>query len=83
MIDNYSNTCSRQIDLFSIAKATDIHGTQFDLPSNPIAKSGKLTKGITAATYVGFVNLIDKTQLARFGLHNGRIYMPVSSRSTF
>jgi hypothetical protein len=61
----------KQIDLFSIAKATDIHGTKFDLPANPIATNGKLTSGITSATYTSFVNILDATQLARFGLHNG------------
>ncbi|KAF9556491.1 hypothetical protein CPC08DRAFT_737062 [Agrocybe pediades] len=61
----------KQADLFSIAKATDIHGTKFDSPASPIATSGSLVKGITAATYVSFVNFLDKTQLARFGLHNG------------
>ncbi|KAF9480369.1 hypothetical protein BDN70DRAFT_832977 [Pholiota conissans] len=61
----------KQADLFSITGATDIHGTKFDDPSNPIASKGKLTKGITAATYVSFVDFTDKTQLARFGLHNG------------
>ncbi|KAF8194938.1 esterase-like activity of phytase-domain-containing protein [Pholiota molesta] len=61
----------KQADLFSISNATDIHGTTFDSPSNPIASKGKLVKGITAATYVSFVNFLDSTQLARFGLHNG------------
>lgn len=62
---------SRQADLFSIAKATDIHGSKFDSPANPIATKGVLNKNITPAEYVGFVNFIDSVQLARFGLHNG------------
>ena len=61
----------RQADLFDISNATDIHGTLFDDPSNPIADDGKLDKSITPATYVGFVSLIDSTQLGRFGVHNG------------
>ncbi|KAF9002928.1 esterase-like activity of phytase-domain-containing protein [Cyathus striatus] len=61
----------KQADLFSIANATDIHGFKFDDPANPIAKKGKLDKSITPATYVSFVNFLDSTQLARFGLHNG------------
>ncbi|KAF8160004.1 esterase-like activity of phytase-domain-containing protein [Crassisporium funariophilum] len=61
----------KQADLFSIAKATDIHGSKFDSASSPIAKKGKLDKSITAATYVSFINFLDSTQLARFGLHNG------------
>ena len=62
---------SRQADLFSIAKATDIHGTKYDDPANPVAPKGKLDKSITPATYVSFVDYIDDDQLARFGLHNG------------
>ncbi|TDL29854.1 hypothetical protein BD410DRAFT_44469 [Rickenella mellea] len=61
----------KQADLIDISKATDIHGTKFDDPANPIATNGVLAQGIVPATYVGFVNLINDTQLARFGLHNG------------
>lgn len=61
----------RQADLLDISSATDIHGTDFDDPSNPIAKKGKLDKSITPGTYVDFVDFIDDTQLARFGVHNG------------
>ncbi|KAK7442763.1 hypothetical protein VKT23_016010 [Stygiomarasmius scandens] len=60
----------KNADLFSIAGATDIHGTKFDDPSNPIAKKGKLDKSITPAEYVAFVSYIDDDELARFGLHN-------------
>ncbi|KAJ6538393.1 esterase-like activity of phytase-domain-containing protein [Mycena sp. CBHHK59/15] len=60
----------KQADLFSIANATDIHGTKFDLQTTPVAPKGVLDKSITPATYVGFVNYADDTQLARFGLHN-------------
>ena len=62
---------TRQADLISTVGATDIHGTAFDSPSKPIATSGVLSSSIVPATYVGFVNYIDSTQLARFGLHNG------------
>jgi len=61
----------KHADLFSIANATDIHGTDFDLPSTPVAPKGVLSKKITPATYVSFVDYADATQLARFGLHNG------------
>lgn len=54
-----------------ISAATDIHGTKFDDPSNPVSPKGKLDKSITPAEYVGFVNFINDTQLARFGVHNG------------
>ena len=61
----------RQADLFSISKATNIKGTKFDDPANPVAPKGKLDSSVTPATYVSFVNYVDDTQLARFGLHNG------------
>jgi len=67
-----SDRC-RQADLFSISKATDIHGSKFDSPANPIAVGGVLDSSITAAEYVSFVNYIDPVQLARFGLHNGKL----------
>lgn len=63
--------CIRQADLVDISSATDIHGTKFDDPSNPISPDGDLDKSITPAQYVGFVNYVNDTQLARFGLHNG------------
>ncbi len=62
----------RQADLLDISSATDIHGTKFDDPTNPIAKKGALDKDITPGTYKSFVSFIDDTQLARFGLHNGK-----------
>jgi len=63
-------------DLFSIRQATDIHGSKFDDPSNPVATDGELDKSIKPATYVPFVSLIDDDQLARFGLHNGAFFSP-------
>lgn len=67
----FGGTTDRQADLISLANATDIHGSEFDDPSNPIADGGKLDKSIVPATYVSFVDYLDDTQLARFGLHNG------------
>ncbi|TFK34249.1 esterase-like activity of phytase-domain-containing protein [Crucibulum laeve] len=66
-----NNSKYKQADLFSISKATDIHGSKFDDPANPLAVKGKLDKSIVPATYISFVNFVDATQLARFGLHNG------------
>jgi len=60
----------KQADLFSIAGATDIHGTKYDSPQNPIAVQGVLNPSIVPATYQSFVNYIDSAQLQRFGLHN-------------
>ncbi|KAJ8494303.1 hypothetical protein ONZ45_g13284 [Pleurotus djamor] len=62
----------RQADLIDISQATDIHGTKFDDPANPISPGGKLDESITPATYVEFVDLIDDDELKRFGIHNGK-----------
>ncbi|KAJ3503097.1 hypothetical protein NLJ89_g8585 [Agrocybe chaxingu] len=67
-----NNSKYKQADLFSTVHATDIHGTKFDSPTNPIAVDGVLDSSITPATYVPFVNYVDPIQLARFGLHNGK-----------
>ncbi|OSD08066.1 hypothetical protein PYCCODRAFT_1358178 [Trametes coccinea BRFM310] len=62
----------KQADLLDIRNATDIHGTKFDDPAHPIAVNGVLDESITPGTYVSFVDFIDDTQLARFGVHNGK-----------
>jgi len=61
----------KQVDLISIGDATDIHGTKFDTPETPVAPNGTLDSSIKPVTYIPFLNLINATQLARFGLHNG------------
>ncbi|KAH9481999.1 putative secreted protein [Psilocybe cubensis] len=62
----------KHVDLFSISQATDIHGTKFDNPANPVSPGGVLDSSIVPAQYVSFVDLIDPVQLGRFGLHNGK-----------
>jgi hypothetical protein len=57
-------------DLIDISKATNIAGTKYDDPANPVSPAGKLVSGITAATYASFVDMIDDDELERFGLHN-------------
>ena len=64
----------RQADLVDISYATDIHNTKFDDPTNPIAVGGVLDPSITPAKYIPFVNYLNVTQLAKFGLHNGAIH---------
>ncbi|KZV78616.1 hypothetical protein EXIGLDRAFT_708994, partial [Exidia glandulosa HHB12029] len=59
------------IDLIDISNATNIAG-RFDGPTGAIAPKGQLIAGVTPALYQSFVSLIDDTQLARFGLHNGK-----------
>ena len=61
----------RSIDLVDIAGATNIAGSKFDSHKNAVAPKGKLDSSVTPATYTQFISLIDPTELARFGLHNG------------
>ena len=61
----------RSIDLIDISAATNISGSKFDSHKNAVAPKGKLDKSVTPAVYTPFVSLINSTQLARFGLHNG------------
>lgn len=73
----------RSIDLIDVGKATDIHNTKFDKPSNPIAINGTLNGSITPAAYVPFVDLLNTTQLSRFGLHNGTCFAVARHNATF
>lgn len=67
-----NNSAYKHADLIDISNATDIHGSEFDDPANPIAIDGVLNSTITPARYVSFVDFLNPTQLARFGLHNGK-----------
>lgn len=61
----------KHADIFSTHGATDIHNSKFDSHLNPIAVSGVLNPAIKPATYLSFLDYLNTTQLARFGLHNG------------
>ncbi len=61
----------RKILVYDISGATNIAGTKFDDPANPIAPNGVLDSTIKPATSTEFINLNDNSQLAKFGLHNG------------
>ena len=75
LITTYKGTCSilRAADLIDTSGATNIAGTKFDSPSNPAAPGGVLDSSITPTAYQTFVQYINSTQLARFGLHNGGV----------
>jgi hypothetical protein len=61
----------RKILVYDITGATNIAGTKFDDPANPIAPAGVLDATIKPATRTDFIDLNDSAQLAKFGLHNG------------
>jgi len=61
----------RSVDLIDISHATNLAGSKFDSPANPIAPKGVLDPAITPALYQKFLDINDNTQLNRFNLHNG------------
>ncbi|KAL6298115.1 esterase-like activity of phytase-domain-containing protein [Sparassis latifolia] len=62
----------KQADLFDISNATDVNTPFFNAPGGAVSPGGTLNSTITPATYVSFVDYLNATQLARFGLHNGK-----------
>lgn len=65
-----SDSVYRSIDIFDVAGATNIAGTDFD-KTRPVAPEGVLDPSVTPAKYTRFIDMNDNTQLNRFGLHNG------------
>ena len=61
----------RTILVYDIGSATNIAGTKFDDPANPIAPAGVLDASIKPASRADFININDGAQLSKFGLHNG------------
>ncbi|MFS2176539.1 esterase-like activity of phytase family protein [Rhizobium pisi] len=60
----------RKINVVDLSAATDIAGSDFDA-GKPIAPKGVIDPSLTPATLTPFIDLNDKADLARFGLHNG------------
>ena len=61
----------RSIDLIDISDATNIAGTAYDQPGQPVAPLGVLDGSIKSVAYQSFLNINNNTELNRFGLHNG------------
>ncbi|KAF6759490.1 esterase-like activity of phytase-domain-containing protein [Ephemerocybe angulata] len=68
---NGDESSYKQIDLFSIPGATNIAGSKYDDPKNPVAPGGTLVSDVVPAAYASFVDIINKDSLKKFGLHNG------------
>ncbi|MGV4794466.1 hypothetical protein [Rhizobium sp. F40D2] len=60
----------RKINIVDLSGATDIAGSDFDA-DKPIAPKGVVDPSLTPATLTPFIDINDKAELARFGLHNG------------
>ncbi len=61
----------RRVLLYDISGATNIAGTAFDQPGTPLAPAGVLAPSVVPAARTEFIDLNDRAQLAKFGLHNG------------
>ncbi|WWC70507.1 uncharacterized protein I206_104458 [Kwoniella pini CBS 10737] len=57
--------------LFNLDGATDLVNTEYTNGVKPVSPKGTLESNITAIVPVEFIDMIDDTQLDRFGLHNG------------
>jgi hypothetical protein len=69
----YPNPTSiyRKILIYDISAATNIAGTRFDDPANPVAPNGVLDSSVRPAARTEFIDINDAAQLAKFGLKNG------------
>lgn len=70
--DNTAQTTYKQAALVSIKEnnPTNIAGTKYDQPQNPVSPGGNLVAGITPAVVHDFVDLRATDQLSKFGLRN-------------
>ena len=62
----------REINIVDLAAATDIAGSAFDAADKPVAPKGVLDPSVTPARLTPFIDINDKGELGRFGLHNGK-----------
>ncbi|WVQ74191.1 hypothetical protein IAR50_003785 [Cryptococcus sp. DSM 104548] len=68
--DDDAESKHKDFMLFNLDGATDIAGTNYTDGVEPIAPGGVLVSDITPIVPTEFVDMIDDTQLERFGLHN-------------
>lgn len=60
----------REISIVDVSAATDIAGGAFDA-NKPVAPKGVVDPSVTPAKLTPFIDINDKAELGRFGLHNG------------
>ncbi|MDX8445050.1 esterase-like activity of phytase family protein [Mesorhizobium captivum] len=61
----------RKIEIVDLSAATDIANGPFDAAGKPVAPKGALDPSVTPAKLTAFIDINDKGELGRFGLHNG------------
>ncbi|KAK0554089.1 hypothetical protein OC845_000903 [Tilletia horrida] len=69
--DTSSDSTFKDVDLISTKGATNIANTKYDQPSSPVAPNGNLVSTVTPVKYGSFVNLIQKSEISKFGLQVG------------
>ncbi|RVD19497.1 esterase-like activity of phytase family protein [Mesorhizobium sp. M4B.F.Ca.ET.017.02.2.1] len=62
----------RKINIVDLSGATDIAGGPFDAADKPLAPKGVLDASVAPAKVTPFIDINDRAQLGRFGLHNGK-----------
>ena len=60
----------RKIELLDVSGATNLVGSKYE-GLTPVAPGGKLEADVVPAKLTPFIDINDKAQLAKFGLHNG------------
>jgi hypothetical protein len=60
----------RKVELLDVSGATNLVGSQYE-GVTPVAPGGKLKADVVPAKLTPFIDINDKAQLAKFGLHNG------------
>ena len=60
----------RSIDLLDTSWATNIAGSRYD-GTVPVAPNGKLVDGVVPATLTPYIDINERAELQKFGLHNG------------
>jgi hypothetical protein len=61
----------RKINIVDLSAATDIANGPFDAADKPVAPKGVVDPSVTPAKLTSFIDINDKSELGRFGLHNG------------
>ncbi|KAG8785342.1 hypothetical protein FRB91_004257 [Serendipita sp. 411] len=70
--DDKPESSYKGVDVIDISSATNIANSVYDGATGAVTPGGQIVANVTPVTYTPFVQMIDKTQLSRFGLHNGK-----------
>lgn len=71
-----NNAKNKNFYLMSTVGATDIAATNYTTGTVPVAPGGVLLSSITPVVPVQYIDILDETQLERFGLYNNGPFAP-------